>query len=475
MIAWDRRWMWAAAAMALAMMLAAIFLRPLWRDEYWALYFSNPGTPLNELIFEKITKHEHPPAYFGLLYLWRLIFDNDIWARLLSIPIYAAAGWTIWRLGKDRARETIAFLLLAATGYWVIYFGIEARMYGLMFAGCAVTCFVARRALEGKAVTMAAIFAAWGFFTAMSHLFSAMWIGVLGGWMTLAFAKRQNWPAAFAWAAATAVSVGPAIGWVIMVRPDEIYDNPIDFWKEAGMGANQFLRGLVVKTFFSNLPAFIAAFLCLGALWRKKDPFDAVMGLSIAACVIIPFAIHVFVEPMIKERAFIIIMPAVILLAVRAIGLVGDNQPFAKRMISWVPIAALIAPILFIPEYFKDRERLGEVRAFVAQHPHCAGAPVAIYYREAIQGADWSRFVAHRALKGAVNGRDLDLVDLEPLTTLPPATPGCPLRAIAPMLPRNETVLQQEAREMVAARGGQGLEERALGERRTLIFLDPAP
>lgn len=473
---WDRRWVWAALGVTALLIAASIWQRPLWRDEYWALYFSDPASPLRELVFQKIVKHEHPPAYFALLYLWRFVWDNDVWARVLNLAFDAAAAWTIWRLGRDRPRETGAFLLIAATSYWVIFFAAEIRMYALMFAGCAVSCFAARRALQGDALKMAGVFAIFGFFTALSQVFGAMWIGLLGGWMTLAFLWRRNWSAAATWTLATALGVGPALAWVAMVRPDEIYHTFREnrMLIEAGLASTQFFRGLVVKTFGSNLLLYIAAFFGITALIRKKDAFDVVLGLSVLSGIVIPFAFHIFIEPMIKERGFIVIMPAVMLLAVRAVESLSENQKTARRLVGWIPIAAMISPLFFAGEYFKDREHLGEARRFVAENAAaCAQSPIAIYYREAVQGADWSRYVAHRAFKGAANGHDLNLVDLDALTAPPAAAPGCPIRAIAPMLPRGETDLHEQVRAELRARGFDlnALDERRLGDGRTLVFV----
>lgn len=477
-MAWNRRWVIAAFLVGLAMLAAAMVLRPLWRDEYWGLYYSNPTEPLLSLIANKITQHEHPAFYYVLLYAWRSILDADLWARAINLIFMAGAGAWIWRLGRDRAWETVAFFLLCVTSYWSIFYATEVRMYYLLFAGCAVSIYLARHALEeGRPSVTALGYFAVGLAVAFSHYFGTLWIAVLGFWTGLAFARRGNWGAFLAWGFASALAIAPAAAWALAVRPEAtvaIAGAADPLGDKFAYAANQFLRGLIVKTFGSNLAAFIAAGLCAGALIRRRQAIDAVLALAIGSTVLIAFALHLFYTPIIKERGFIVVMPALILLAVRAMGEAGEGQTWARRLIAWTPLVAVVSPFLFVGEFFKDRERLSEVRRLISESGACRDAPVGVYFREAVQADDWSRFVVERALRGAAGGGDLRLIDIAGLAGRSlPESPGCRLRALAPLLSKGEGPMHAAVRDDLRAAGLdlERLEERRLGAGRTLVFL----
>ncbi|MDX2236882.1 MAG: hypothetical protein NW203_04885, partial [Hyphomonadaceae bacterium] len=122
-----------ALLIAAATLLAGVFLRPLWRDEYWALYFSGAELSLADAISLRMVRDVHPPFYFTLLHFWRAVTDAEIWARVFNLVALPLAAAAVWALGRARRDETLLFLFLCAGSYWVIYFGVEVRMYALVF------------------------------------------------------------------------------------------------------------------------------------------------------------------------------------------------------------------------------------------------------------------------------------------------------------------------------------------------------
>jgi hypothetical protein len=464
----------AAFGLALVMLLVSMALRPLWRDEFWALYFSEPGYSISSLVFEKVTGREHPPFYFLALYAWRHVFDTDLWARLLNLGFLLAAGWAIWRLGRARERETGLFLLAAATSYWALFYGVEIRMYALMFATSAAMIYIVARALDRPSWLLAAAFALVGFGGAFSHFFSALWAAVLGGFTVLVFLHRRDWTSVVAWSLATAAAIGPAAAWAIAFRPEGtsgVATTREPFVSALGYASNQFLRGLVVKTFGSNLVLFVVAFLGAGALCRRRSAADAVVAAAVLATVAAVYAIHLFYVPLIKERAFIVVFAGVIFLAVRAVAARAEaGRP--SWLARWIPLAALISPLLFVPEYFKDREEIGRARQVIAASGECGGAAIPVYYRPSGEEADWPAYVVARTFKGAARGRDLALLDLGAISAPPTPKPGCALRAIAPLLSRGERAMHADVRAALSAKGFDldALEEVRLGDGRTLLY-----
>jgi hypothetical protein len=473
---------WLAAAAGIAMLLASMWLRPLWRDEYLALYFSAPDTPVADLLGDRLRHDVHPPFYFALLYAWRQLLDTDLWARALNLMLIAGAGVALWRMGRDRKAETALFLVLCATSYQLIFNGVEVRPTLLQVVLGALTVFVARNALETEksAALWAVPFAALGAAASSSHYFGAAWAGALGGALTLGFLLTKRWGAMLAFGAATIAALAPAIACILVARPQDFsgegFAGAQPLGEAFGYGANQFLRGLVVKTMGSNVAAFAAGGLGLAALFRKRDLFDRVLLLALALMTVGIFAIHLFFLPLIKERAFAIMMPGVVLLAVRAILALKPEQKRAQKLAAAIPIVAALSPLLFVGEYFKDREQFGEVRKVVAASGACAGAPVVNAFRPSDQAPDFSQFVIARALKGATeSGGDLRLVDAKSLHGPPPSDPTCRVKAMALLLGRGEREGHAAARAELRAAGVplDQLEEVRLGKGRSLVWIAP--
>ena len=473
---------WIAAGVGIAFLLASMATRPLWRDEYWALYFSDVAHTAGFDLTQRITKDVHPPFYFMLLHLWRQVSGSDGWARVLTLPLLAAGAWATWRLGRTRPRETGIFLLLSATSYWLIYYGVEVRMYFLMFVLSTLSVVIARNALQRPETTYssAALLALVGAPLALSHFFGALWIAVLGACTGLALLRSGRIGGFFAWGAASVVAIAPVAVWIAFVHPQHnpgASDTFLPIGSALNYASTQFFRGWF-KTLASNLAATIAAVLCAGALIRRRDPFDAVLAMAIVGTVLIAFGVHLFWVPLIKERAFIVVMPATSYLLVRAMDSVGEGQPRAAWLIGWVPIVAALSPLLMVSEYFKNFEHTPEVRQLIAKSGDCAGAPVVAYYRPTNQAPDFADFMTHRVLAGAAHGKDLDLVDAATLAAshqAPPPNPKCAVRALALGLTTGERSDHVDARKTLTAAGVPlaGLKERAIGKDRQLVWLGP--
>ena len=472
-----------AVAVAFSVLIASLILRPVWRDEYWALYFSAPDLPLRDAMEQRMVRDVHPPFYFILLHFWRAASQSELWARLFNLVALGAGGACVWLLGRKRGRETALFLVLCAGSYWAIFFGAEARMYALVFAACAVALYAARVALEAEAARERGVgfaaFVAAGAVAAGSHYFGGLWIASLGLCLGIAFLGRRRFGAFAIAGLSSVIALAPTAAWILHASPETkpgAEGDILPLGEAFGYAANQFLRGLVVKTFGSNLPAFAAAFLAVPALARRRDAFDAVALGAVVLTVVIAFAVHLFALPLIKERAFIVIMPAVIFLCVRGLQSLTPDQPRALRLAALVPAAALITPFLFTSEYFKDREQLVTVRKLIAQSGQCAGAPVLTYFRPSAQAQDFHPFMLGMALKGsAAGGGDVTLIDASK-DRVPTWAPGCRLRAVALVLGKGETPMHAEARRVLKAAGAplENWEERRLGKGRSLVWLAPA-
>lgn len=484
---WGGLWPWVAVAIAVGLVLAQYAFRPLWRDEYWALYFSAPHDPLAVTFAENMTRDVHPPLYFVLLHFWRQLSDADLFARLFNVAVIGLGALAAWGLrGAQRRDETTAYFFLCATSFWAVFFAAEARMMIMLYVLCALSVLIARNALDKPQSlwSMPACYVLVGVLAASIHFFGSLWVACLGAAVGFAFLFQKRIGHFMVWALASCLAIAPALIWILAVRPDMNYGAPSElppFWENFTYGINQLLRGVIVKTVFANILVFGAAALGLAALWRARgrDVVPVVMLAAIGLCIAISLAIHVGWVSMIKERAYIVIIPAMLYVVAAAIQHLQPVQRRALWMVRWAPLAAALSLPLFSSELFKDRENVGPVRAMLAQAPQCANQPVVMVLRRSEQGWDYADFMAREVLKGASPAGDIQMLALDVLLAQGKTAPttACPIKVIAIGAPRGERDFHASMRDDLARVGlaPESLEEKVFGGGRTRVFVGRTP
>ena len=480
----SKRIAWLAVIGAVAVVLIQFWVRPPWRDEYWALFFAAPSMDLGAAVSGRMTADVHPPLYFMTLHVWLQIIDHELFARGLNLILIAVAfalGWA-WR-GKQR-QQTIVYLFLCATSFWLVFFAAEIRMMAALFLACMLSVLAARNATERPAerYRWLAAFAGVGLLAASMHFFGALWIGAFGLCLGLSFLMQRKAASFIATGLSTLVALLPVLFWIALVRPDQnsgapdVMPPPLE---NLTKGLEQYLRGIIVKTFIANWPAWIAGILGLSALFKAGPArFEKTVLAGVALSTLIAFSIHLGLVSMIKERAFIVIIPGIFYLLASGLVSIRPDQGKAKRMAGWVPIMALVAFPLFSTEYFKDREEYHRVADYISGFEACRDAPILMYERPSGQGEAYSAFYARSVTRYAFDGAGLDL---EPLTEAGMnrarqswASSTCPVRAIGLVLPRGNGRRHREMREEMQALGlplDQWHEER-FGEGRSIVFMD---
>ena len=106
---------------------------PLWVDEGWSMIVTGQESPV--AVTQMVAKDVHPPLYFYLLYLWRIIAGDSVFAaRFLTVLMTLISAALIYRLGADFFGRFTGGL--SATLYilhdLVIVLGREVRQYPLL-------------------------------------------------------------------------------------------------------------------------------------------------------------------------------------------------------------------------------------------------------------------------------------------------------------------------------------------------------
>ncbi|WP_298915724.1 hypothetical protein [uncultured Algimonas sp.] len=463
-----------ATFVPVAVMIAAMALKPLWRDEYWSLFFSDPSLPLAELFGGRWRNEVHPPLYYVLLHGWRHVFDHPFALRLMSPLLLIVTGaLTLRHAPRSHRRTVTTFLLVCLGSYWVIYFATEIRPYTLLFCLTGLSVLLTREWVQADPPGWA-VCLCWttvGAMMALTHYFGALWFACLGLVIGLDALRARRIGRFLTVGALTIAALVPLIGWLVWSLPvldlsDEMTQRSAAEKFAAGM--QQLSRGLVVKTFLSNPVVTLLGVAGLIGAIRWRDHIGGVLLYAALLSVGLAFALHMFAVELIKERAFIVIMPAILyILAAR----------LAKRQSRWtafVPWAAALTPLLFAPEYFKNREGIPDMQAYLARYAGaCDGQPVLAYYRQNAQ-----RHFYPDATRSIMKGWDADpvfapdLLDARQVRSAP-AT-DCPVRAVGVLLSRQPD--EQADMDAVFSRAGldiQTLVPMSFGQGRNRIWIDP--
>lgn len=241
---------------------------------------------------------------------------------------------------------------MCAGSYWVIYFATEARPYTLLFVLCAWSTLILARAFArpehasawaiGWALTGAAI--------SMTHYFGGLWVACAGLASGVAFLAQRRVGAFLAFGVASVLALVPVAYWLYLSLPmlGERGGNTTPGPDEWRIFLTQISRGLTIKLLGSNLALSAAAFAGAAALWRTRAPIDRVLLAAVLLFSLISAALDLLWSPMIKERSFTPMIPALILVMARAVLAVDTQRPWARRFLFVAPIVAAISPLLFI-------------------------------------------------------------------------------------------------------------------------------
>ncbi len=479
-----KKWIY-ASAVPLAIMLIAMYFRPVWRDEVWAEYYSDISLNLPQ-ITDRLKNNIHPPSYFYALHYWRIFSDTVVWEKTLNLLVIICGFFAARAIGRPYPRQTALFLLLCVGSYWLIYYAGVIRPYTQMFVLAALSVLVLARLLETKKgdpiFFWALLWAALGALNCLSHYFALSWVGFAGLFTGFVFLKQGRRRDFVIIGLASLLAVLPSCLWLVFTYESIGFRNgtPAATWSNLHSGLNQFLRGMFVKLIGSNPVVYLIAALSLMPLLRQKKPLDVVLAASVVATILLIFIGHMSITPLIKERAFMVIIPAIMLFAARALNLSLDMGSF-KKMWLIVPYVCAVMPFLFVSEYFKDREKLGEVRSVFASYPACETAEVLSYYRSFREGEAYGVYYFNKALPG-ITGIDIKTASTRQISSV--LNSDCPIKAVALVMPRGNRTEHTIARAALNTALSQNsltlpqntldlkaFEELSIGKGRNLLFV----
>ena len=461
-----------ATLVPIGIMLIAMWVKPLWRDEYFSLYYADPSKSLTYLLEHRWGPDSHPPIHNVFLYYWTHIFSHPFLQKGLSLVFLVLGGFALnYLTPSERKREFYTFSLVCLGSYWIIYFATEIRPYVMNFMLCAVTVFLLPHLIKDRpAKGYWIIWMLTGSVLSLTHFFGGLWFASLSFVLGLSFLQqKQNVKFAVTGCLAI-VGLTPLMGWLYFSLPQidvaSVASDMTGLEKFTGAG-HQFLRGLIVKTFGSNPVITVLGFGGLVAGFRLKDQFSAILIWACILTVSLAFILHLGFVDMIKERAFIVIMPA--LLFLMAAQLATSTSKWTK----YVPWAAAIMPFFFLGEYTKNKEDVPGLQQAVASFGQiCSQAEIGAFYRPS-KFTELYPYATHKILNFDLKDFSARPViyNLSELTT--PMTSDCPVIAIAVLLPKQDMNLIEQAEQELTRLGYNldTIERRLFGKGRNILWI----
>ncbi len=421
-----------ATLVPVVMMLVAMWMKPLWRDEYFSLYYSDPQESLSFLMGERWSIDAHPPFYNPFLWAWSFISEYPFWQKCLSLLLAGLGALLAFRLIRPEDKRHLQVFLLTCLGsYWIIYFATEIRPYVLNFTLSALLSLIGMRLYKDEKPGVW-LWIGWlmiGIALSLTHYFGALWFACLGfviGMMKLREKQQKSFAAI---GLLTALGLIPVLFWIKFALGHMEFSGvatDASFWEKLGTGMHQFLRGLLIKTFGSNplITLLGAGGLLAAILGRRRD--HAVLLWAAILTVLCAFILHTVYIDMIKERAFIVIMPAI--LWILSGQLSETRNPLAKI----VPVITAIMPFLFISEYFKNKEEIPELLAAIDSYGPACESPDLFFYLRPDPPEDFYYWATQKLFDP-----DADR-ELQPMGHFQDRGDPCPVLAVAILLPKSD-------------------------------------
>ena len=146
-----------------------------WLDEIHTLNEANPKLSFNEVHDALLIAEPHPPLYFFIMNVVFKIFGYSTFiARMVSAIIGIAGLYSIYLLGKElfSKKAGIFAMILLSVNYFHIYYSQDARMYGLLFLTTTLSFYYLTRLIKIPTLKNTLIFGLVSTLMIYSHFFA---------------------------------------------------------------------------------------------------------------------------------------------------------------------------------------------------------------------------------------------------------------------------------------------------------------
>ncbi|GEM_PF-7056843 len=309
---------------ALALRLAGVGSESFWVDEEWSRGAANSRS-LAEVV-QRCVDDVHPPFYFALLYLWRVIFgDGDVALRLLSAALGtlavgagALAGRALWD-----ARTGLLGALAIAVAADLVRYSQEARMYALVSLLAVLLLGVAVRVSRRPSAWSSVALGAGSLMLMLTHNYGIGFVALLfvGTAISLRSHGQRMWPLVITF-------ITTAGAYALLWLPSllgQLDFYLLDWLREEKPSSKEMISVIAGVFVWEDAPAVVAMVvaaitlaLCGWGIARTRGP-DRWMLLLLTLAPIIGMAIVAHFKGMWLSRSFAFVWPIVALTVARGI------------------------------------------------------------------------------------------------------------------------------------------------------------
>ena len=307
----------------------------LWLDEAMSLRFAR--LPLADVLTLPPAREFNPPLYYALLHFWVAGFgESETAVRALSILLGVAAVVCLYRVGRLLLGEEaglVAALLLATCPYHV-YYSQEARFYALLVTLTLVSIESFVRVLRGGGAVAQAAYVIASVLLFYTHAHAVFVLAVPVLYVLLTYVRRGGerpagrrrwWRLEAIVALGAAAWTGAFIARVATQQTSFWIARPT--WTDLGRTLSQY-AGSTAALVVLAAAAVAEALRGLGAGPARDatGPQDAserpglLLALWVTIPLVVPFLLSQLMTPFFLARASIASVPALHLVAARAVG-----------------------------------------------------------------------------------------------------------------------------------------------------------
>lgn len=146
-----------------------------WLDEIHTLNESNPKFSFKEVYEALLIAEPHPPLYFFIMNIIFKIFGYTTFvARFFSAFIGVAGIYAIYLLGKELYSKKVGIyaMILLSVNYFHIYYSQDARMYVLLFFTTTVSFYFLTKLMKSPTIKNTILFSVFSTLMIYSHFFA---------------------------------------------------------------------------------------------------------------------------------------------------------------------------------------------------------------------------------------------------------------------------------------------------------------
>lgn len=373
------------ALLIIGSILRILFLdkQSLWIDEIHSLNESNPDFSFSQLYDALLASDPHPPLYFLLVQLFFKIFGYSTFVLRLVSAIFGILGLVvIYKLGKEFVNKKVGLIAVAllTINYFHLYYSQEARMYSMLFFTTSLSFLYLLKFIKKPNVNSAILH---GFFASLmiyTHFFALF--GLMAQYLvllTLLFTIHKN----KILNNLKYIIISGMITLVLYIPCFKILlstANKTSFW--IPVPPNN-VYSEIFKNFFGNseiviLFVFVFFFSFLFKIFNKqssdykiekdKDYINInvlVLFTWIFVVLIIPLILSYINLPMIIDRYFINILPAIIIII--SIGVYYIKNKVASSLILILFLVFSMVDVLIVKNYYNQvtKSQIREVSEFL--------------------------------------------------------------------------------------------------------------